>query len=507
MNGELNQNIEKSQKHLKILQEAVRAFFQFETGLEETLKIGLAALLEDIDFDSAYLFLYDESYNALVCAQASMRGKGIIAGESRIPITESDEDVVSSVFLGKTEYALWDGELKICVGLKTGDDRLGVLVADKTISKVKVTPYECEMLNDYAREFSRGIRHIKVFETNLLKIDILLALSKISEAMASAMEVDVVLSIILKSVVETLKFDRVKLYLIDEEKNVLQGQISADIRKIVTPITGEQYPLKQGVNRAVDSLFVVESEIKKSGYGAEELFYYVPLVVKKTNIGVMVVDNIFSRQPITKADKENLEILANQAAVTIEKAMLYEDVKELSIRDSLTGLYVHRYFLNELDNEIKRASRSKEDFALMIIDIDGFKAINDRYGHQVGDKVIQLLGDILLYNMRGIDIKGRPSNTIGRYGGDEFVILLPNTNAEMAKQVGSRLQKVIKERPLKTDSKEITFTISVGVAIYPDDAATQHAILNRADKALYWAKQHGKNRVCLVSEIIKQKKR
>jgi len=499
------ENSEWAKKHAKHLQDTMKTFFQFEIGFEETLKISLKDVLEDVNVDSVFVYSYDEPTNSLECVQARVRGKGVVAGESRIPITYNDEDLISSVFLGKKDCEIWGEGFQICIALLSGDDNIGVLIADKITTKGKITLEEKELLADYARQFSRGIRYIKTYQANLRKIDMLLALAKISEAMTTALELEPVLAVILKNVVRILGFDRAKLYLIDNQGKSLKGRLGTDIRsEAVKPITTEQYPLEKGVNGIVDSLLEAEPGGFRAKSGTEKLFLYVPLTVKKTNIGVLVVDNVFSRQPITDDDIDNLNILANQAAVTIEKARLYEEIKELSVRDSLTGLYVHGYFLNRLEEEVKRASRNKENFSLIIVDIDGFKRCNDLYGHQMGDKIIETFSDILRRKIRSFDVTGQPTDAIGRYGGDEFVIMLTNTSHENTQVVAKRLQDSVREQRVVVDDKEARFTVSMGIAFFPEDGANQAALFEKADEALYWAKQHGKDRICLVKDMGKK---
>ena len=502
----MEENIDKGrfQKHLEILQGSVRAFFQPESGLDQILKAGLKFILDDIDFDAVYIFLYEETSNSLECFEARMRGRGVIGGEGRIPVKKAGEGMLTDVFLGKSDSAVWDEGLQVCLPLRTADDKLGLLIADKLASKQKITKEESDMLSDYAREFSWGIRHIKIFRVNTQKIGMLLALSKISEAMTSVLEFDSVLSIILKSAIEVLHFDRAKLYLIDKDKKWLRGVAGADIRKTVRPIEMEHYHIEKGVNGIVDSLFEEEAAAPPAAQGTESMFLYVPLIVKNAKIGVLVVDNVFSQQPITKDDRESIDILANQAAITIEKARLYEEVKELSIRDSLTGLYVHNFLLMRLDEEVKRAARLKEEFSLMIIDIDGFKRYNDVYGHQAGDEIIISLAKILNQNIRSFDVKGRALDAIGRYGGDEFVLLLVAAGANIAVTVGKRLREAVKAKEIKIDGKSLSFTISMGIAVYPDDGTTEQQLFKKADEALYWAKQHGKDQVCMVKDIGKK---
>jgi len=499
---EQREDLRRAERHLGMLQGVVRTFFQFEAGLEETLKMSLKALLDDLMFDSIFVYLYDESSGSLECVQARSRGRGIIAGESRIPVTDDDGDFISAIFLGKRAFEIWDDGIQICMPLRLSDNKLGVLIADKQTSREKVTGEEKEMLSDYAHEISRGIRYVRVFENNSRKIDMLLALSKISGAMATTMEFEPVLEIILKSAVDILKFDMAKLYLVDRTENQLRGRLSSDIRHVVRHIDKEVYPLKKGTNRIVDSLFGDASQ-QSLKYSTDELFLYFPLIAKNDKIGVLVVNNVFSRLPIGKEDMDNLDILANQAAVTLEKAKLYEEVKELSIRDSLTGLYSHGFFLNRFEEEAKRAGREKQSFALMILDIDGFKRYNDLYGHQSGDEIILSLSQILKQSIRTFDVKGRAIDAIGRYGGDEFVVLLTNSNKDSALAVGNRLRDAVKSQEIKAGDKTLTFSVSIGIAIYPNDGATPHQLFKKADEALYWAKQHGKDQLCLASDIGK----
>jgi diguanylate cyclase (GGDEF)-like protein len=170
----------------------------------------------------------------------------------------------------------------------------------------------------------------------------------------------------------------------------------------------------------------------------------------------------------------------------------------------LTGLFVHNFFLTRLEEEVKRSGREKKSFALVIIDIDGFKRYNDLYGHQVGDTVITTLSQILKQNIRTFDVKGRPIDAIGRYGGDEFVVLLTNSGKESSCVVGKRLRDAVKAQKLEVGDKPVTFTVSLGISIYPQDGSTPHQLFKKADDALYWAKQHGKDQLCFSEDVGKE---
>lgn len=211
-----------------------------------------------------------------------------------------------------------------------------------------------------------------------------------------------------------------------------------------------------------------------------ESFAVLPLLSERKMVGILAVENL------PKEDLERLVILTMQFALEIKKVLLYETVEKLAITDSLTGLYVRRYFYERLDEELQRSKKYKFEFAFIMIDIDDFKKCNDTYGHMVGDVVIKEIARIIKESVRDIDI-------VGRYGGEEFVIALPETGLESGRQVAERLRKKVEEKVFKAYDEKLKLTISVGLAIYPADASELSDIIDKADQALYTAKNSGKN--------------
>lgn len=222
-------------------------------------------------------------------------------------------------------------------------------------------------------------------------------------------------------------------------------------------------------------------------FGFIKSLLFIPLYAEKKLFGVLFLagnkENIFTEKQI-----EYFEILANQIAISLEKAYLYEEVEQMSITDSLTGLYVHRYFQDKLENELKRASRYGTELSLIIGDIDFFKKINDTYGHLAGDYILKTISVILKNNTTMVD-------AVARYGGEEFVIILPDTGKDKAHLLAVKIRKEIENYNFKFQEHQIKVTISMGVASYPSDAITRRALIEKADKALYKAKQEGRNRV------------
>jgi diguanylate cyclase (GGDEF)-like protein len=171
---------------------------------------------------------------------------------------------------------------------------------------------------------------------------------------------------------------------------------------------------------------------------------------------------------------------------------LYEKVKLLSVTDELTSLHNRRYFLQKLREEIERAWRYSRQISLLLIDIDNFKQYNDTYGHQQGDDVLRRFSNRLKKIVREND-------TVARLGGEEFVIIMPEANNDMAFNLAERLRLDVANYPPRDANGK--FTISIGVAGFPSDAQDTNKLLRKADSALYEAKRKGKNKVCIYNNI------
>jgi diguanylate cyclase (GGDEF)-like protein len=165
-----------------------------------------------------------------------------------------------------------------------------------------------------------------------------------------------------------------------------------------------------------------------------------------------------------------------------------QEVQRLAITDYLTSLYNRRHFSKVGEGEVQRARRYQRSLSVIMLDIDYFKRVNDTYGHTVGDQILQGVAESCLKELRGVDV-------VGRYGGDEFVILLPENDLTAAAQVAERLRKSIAKRRLKTTRGSAKVTASMGVAAMDGKSPTLETLLTRADQALYVAKQKGRNRV------------
>lgn len=220
----------------------------------------------------------------------------------------------------------------------------------------------------------------------------------------------------------------------------------------------------------------------------------VPIISKKNTIGVIELVNRKNGRIFTKDDQELMMKFADQASMAIERASLYNKMANLAITDDLTKLFNMRYLYRVLDTEVKRCRRYHSTFAIIFLDLDSFKLVNDTHGHLIGSKTLVEVARMLVSSLRDVDI-------ISRYGGDEFVIVLPHTTVEMAYRIAARIQHDMNKHSFLTEEGlSLKITASFGVAGYPDHAGDETELLRIADRAMYSAKDMGRNRVVVASD-------
>lgn len=214
----------------------------------------------------------------------------------------------------------------------------------------------------------------------------------------------------------------------------------------------------------------------------------VPLIVERRCIGILYVDDFVPRD-YTANEVSVLSLLATQAAVAIERMQRFEHNRLLAITDGLTGLYNHRYYVKSLKKEISRSKRNSHQLSIIIVDIDHFKHFNDTNGHLQGNEALKAVAAILKLALRKIDI-------LSRYGGEEFAIILPATGKKQALQAANRICAMIRSEiiPGMENQPSKQLTLSAGVASFPEDAKNDADLTDRADKALYLAKELGRDR-------------
>jgi diguanylate cyclase (GGDEF)-like protein len=231
----------------------------------------------------------------------------------------------------------------------------------------------------------------------------------------------------------------------------------------------------------------VYDNFKKPPHNHIHSWLGVPLIFQDRIIGLLTIDSTMPDQ-FTQENIALTAAFADQVSVALENSRIYEKAQTQAITDPLTGVYNRRGLFEVGEFEFLRSRRIGRPFCVMMLDIDHFKRVNDHYGHATGDQALRRLAERCVAGSRAVDL-------ISRYGGEEFIILLPETHLESARLVAERLRQSIMAEPFTTDAGPLRITISIGVAeATPMD--TLNTLIERADAALYSAKHLGRN--CVI---------
>jgi len=329
------------------------------------------------------------------------------------------------------------------------------------------------------KEMSRTVDELRIF-------------NEIGKALTSTLDIREVLAIIMQKISELMKPHNWSLLLLDEETNELYFEVAvgqgADKLKELRLKMGEGVA---GWVAEKSSSLLVQDVRQDSRWckRVDELTKYdtraiacVPLTSRGSVLGVIELVNT-EPNSFARADLRLLESLADYAAIAIENARNFLRVQELTVTDDVTSLYNSRHLHEMLASEYERARRYGLTFSLVFFDIDYFKKVNDRHGHMAGSKLLKEVGDLVRANLRTVDIPTR-------YGGDEFVVILPQTTKMQALHVTRRLRLALNEAVfLTSEGLSIRITASFGVACFPDDTGSKDEILRLADEAMYKVKE------------------
>ncbi len=284
---------------------------------------------------------------------------------------------------------------------------------------------------------------------------------------------DIEKSNITETVIAGAVTDEIELADFDELMDGLTGWSIRELKPAYSP-KGSPDPRESAI---------AQKRRSDAGYGSVVI---VPLIYRGNVLGSISVVNRDDQPDFSNRDIGILETIANQAAIAIENARLFEEIQWLATTDELTGIHNRRHFFELGRLEIERARRYGHSLSAIMLDIDNFKKVNDTFGHSVGDQVLRELAQVCLSGIREFDI-------LGRYGGEEFAVVLPETQLSEACITAERLRQLIKENAFNTTAGDLSVTISLGVAEFSDEITDLATLLDLADSALYVAKQAGRN--------------
>jgi diguanylate cyclase (GGDEF)-like protein len=335
------------------------------------------------------------------------------------------------------------------------------------------------------------------------QINALQELIEVARSVASTLDLDSVLQAILISAMHFAAAPAGSVALYDSRKRELtlhaHAGLSADFIKKerweVTPGGLTEQALNAGeilfVEDTGQTTFFKNPIALKEGIRS---LICIPLKVNDGIVGVLYLDDFVPRQ-FDREKMKLLAILASFAAMAIFNAKLHSRTKIMAITDGLTGLHNHRYFQQMFKLELGRAKRYRKPLSLIMLDVDDFKKFNDAFGHATGDQILTIIGDIITRTLRRVDYAFR-------YGGEEFVVLLPETRLDSALQVAERLRERIANETAEAKHLKAPrgVTVSTGVVTYPDNGSTREKLFTLVDGLLYRAKEEGKNRVYFIKQ-------
>jgi diguanylate cyclase (GGDEF)-like protein len=390
------------------------------------------------------------------------------------------------------------------IPLRFQDQRLGVLTVLGQPGQ-NFSGEEAGVMPSIGRQVSIALENSRLYTETRRKAQEFEALYQVSRTMASTLDLQNILTRISETVSSLLQAQAMSLMLLGPDGRSLSTVAGYNLFDEVFPATGEGH---HGVSPSLVSVrekrLVAVPDVRADPvYGAWlrlagdrgfTSFLAIPLIVQDRALGCMNLYMI-ERHEFGAGEIQLLSTFASQAAVSIENARLFEEARQLAITDPLTGLANHRQFYDQLAREFRRAHRYQRPLTLLMLDLDHFKAFNDRYGHLAGDQALRETADILRQNARSVDL-------LARYGGEEFAIILPETDLDRAAAHAERIRSAVASHVFEGQEtgQEHRVTISIGVAALT--AATQKIenLVHDADQAMYRAKAGGRNRLALAPD-------
>jgi diguanylate cyclase (GGDEF)-like protein len=315
------------------------------------------------------------------------------------------------------------------------------------------------------------------------------------------MQLDATLNMLCDFATEITAHERSLTYFFDENQELAHLRTARGLEEISPEVVTRGNVLNFWAAKYSRPLLVTRGHNLQSDALLEALrarsALVIPLLVGNRVMGSL---QLFSSQQnaFTRDDAQLLWVLSLVAESLLTRDYANDGLIRFAFTDYLTGLKTRGYFEQQLELEIKRSERKKTNFALLMIDIDFFKRLNDRFGHHAGDQVLRDVASILMKDMREVD-------TVARYGGEEFVIILPETTGPGARLVAERLRRAVEHAKFFAGSPGAVerLTISLGIAIFDQDAQFRRDLIEFADAALYYSKSHGRNQVMLYSDLQK----
>jgi diguanylate cyclase (GGDEF)-like protein len=424
-----------------------------------------------------------------------------VIAEKQIAVAHRD----ASAGFGEKEWAslFRDGIQSVClVPLIFEEQVLGVIaVADR--SHRDRAPFDQEtrnLLQMLAAQVAVNVNNVQLHQTAQRQAERMTVINQVARAISSTIEMDQLLELIYEQLNRVIETDTYYVALHDAQDS------SIDMRIIID--AGERFPSQKIPFGAGLASFVIRNRqpllirhltaemnslptqvILMGQNRLSESWLGVPILVSDHFSGVLVVAS-YAPYAFDDEDVALLTNIATQAAMALDNARHHAEVEEQARRDSLTGVYSHGFFLQRLDEEVERSRVTRKPVSLIMLDVDYFKSYNDTYGHVIGDRVLRLIAQTVEMHVKATDV-------VGRWGGEEFGIVLPGSTADQACQIAERIRQTLTTlTPISDAASPIPPpTVSQGIATFPDDVADARELVDVSDRVLYQAKASGRDQV------------
>jgi eukaryotic-like serine/threonine-protein kinase len=500
----------KTQRHLDALLQVSLAWATVRDP-DQQAQIALDAVIRILGAERAFLFLLEDDSLVFRAGRDALGSDIRSSGDYSRSLIERVRVSRTPIIVSSTEDGiLSDVESVVARNLRSvliaplllDSKLLGVVYLDNRLAWGMFSKGDVEILRAIANHIALALETAR---TAQLEINVAAERQgrRLAETMRtlltvlnSSLDLSVVLDKALTSIAELIPYDSACIALCNKDYFqfvALKGAAnSAELRHMHLPIKDDALFAEMNVNRQpiviADSL--LDSRFNGYGNNPARSWLGIPLVVHDEVVGFMAIDR---NQPdaITERDAEIGMIFAAQAGVAIANARLFGEVQRLAVTDGLTEINNRRHFFELAEREWIRTRRYDHPLSAMMLDVDHFKRVNDTFGHATGDSVLRTVAQICRNSLRETDF-------LGRYGGEEFAIMLPDTDLSAAHATAERLRESIAGTPIHTDKGDLQVTVSIGVASITVDMNSVATLLDRADRGLYIAKDTGRNRVVMT---------
>jgi diguanylate cyclase (GGDEF)-like protein/PAS domain S-box-containing protein len=382
----------------------------------------------------------------------------------------------------------------ISVPLIAGEVCLGSLGLFSYHAEKRFSRRDLALIESVGRQAGIAIQNARLFEAAERRAREAETLRQAVAEVTSALELDQVMDKILNHLARVVPYDSSVVFLYEGEQHLraMAGRGLPNPGAVLNHTYPADIPLIVELKRQGTPIILADAQAdsrfeKWGARGYVHGWMGLPLRVHGEPIGYLTMDSarVGAYGP---QDAALVQAFADEVAIAIENARLFQQVQRLAITDPLTGLNNRRYFFEAARRELERARRYQSSLSLIMLDIDHFKRVNDTYGHLAGDRVLVAVAARCKEKLREVDISAR-------YGGEEFVFLLPETDVEGARQVADRLRAVVNDTPIDAGDKKVVISISLGVADLDEECVDIQALVRRADQALYVTKETGRGQV------------